>query len=256
MNQHPHREQLLKYHYGLLTHDDANQGKMDQDGGAQDGMDAAHIVGCTQCQTVLADLTANEGKLLAQPQPQPGQPPQKASWLRRLLGWTTPVSVLALVVFCIALQLPQPLVQAVMFAGAVAVVLWLHMVALGVEQRWRLLAEEDWSRALPRDRQQRKLVVDGIRLSALDSVERARSNIRFLLVATLVLTMAGAAIATILSFISPSAGAMALEKNPMLVPEAAALGLYFAGLVWVSLRLVRLARAIKNLTQTMIETPE
>lgn len=232
MKHHPNNEKLMGFEYGLLSAEEADEVRQ-------------HLGACRSCSDSLVELVEMERHLV-----QENGGDEESGWfgVERLYSVGTPIAVMGLCVLLSAfLGLPDNgLLSLPLLIGALLVTIWLHALVSRSESRWREVSESDLSGA-------GAAFVNGLRISAAESLKTAQTRLRTVLVTALLLTALGMVFLAWATASEPELTSSVLQAKPDLIPGAIGLGLLLGGSLWSSWRLTRLARDIADRLGSLVD---
>jgi len=232
MTGHPSHDALLKHHFGL--EEDAP------------GMDVAqHLEECAECREKLDELAAGESALLDREGGARFELPAATAGS----GWWRSRSVpLVAAGLCVAATivlayLRSTLSLAPIALGGILVSAWLTLVISGIERTWSM-ATDALRGALPADARDQLCFVQGLRLSARQSIKEVQADIRTLLISAALIGLCGGGAVGALGVAYPQGMAQAGIDGTTTLLVGLFGGAFFAGMIWGMLRLRALAANI------------
>lgn len=243
MSSHPEREDLLGFHLGLL-------------GDEEEGAVEHHLEGCSECRAVL-DEVKEMMEVVDQKMPAVESRELDPLPLTQRLSQSlvTPAGVMAISLILSAVTDWTWMLGSVLplVAGACVVVWWLYGVVSRVETSWQAVGEVDWRSAIEGGDEEQLRLFDGVKLSVIRSLSKARSQVTHMLTISGAVFIVSGAVTLLAGLWAPEATAEVSLGRPMIVPGGLAFGVLLGGVVWASFRLARLSRAVADFMKSIVD---
>jgi hypothetical protein len=118
------------------------------------------------------------------------------------------------------------------------------------------VGEVDWRSAIGAGDAEQLRLFEGVKLSVLQSLSRARSQVAQLLTISGGVFIVSGAVTLLAGLWAPEAAAQVAAGRPMIVPGGLAAGIMLGGVVWATFRLARLSRAVADFMKALADESE
>lgn len=243
MSSHPTREDLLGFHLELL--------------GDEEGREVEkHLEGCSDCRASLGevkDMMDSVDQKLPVVESRELDPLPMAQRLSHSVA--TPAVVMAVSLLLSAVTDWTWMFGSVLplIVGAGVVVWWLNGVVTRAETSWSAVGDVDWRSAILTGDEEQLRLFDGVKLSVIRSLSKARSHVAQVLTISGAVFIVSGAVTLFAGLWAPEVATQVASGRPMIVPGGLAVGVLLGGVVWASFRLARLGRSVADFMKSIVD---